>query len=239
MAKKKDAAEEKLAVVEETLGKTEQFIENNKKMISYVIYGIVAVVLIVMGYNKYIVKPREMNAFNAMYQAEWYFEKDSFNLALEGDGINPGFLSIIDDYGSTKSGNLANYYAGLCYMHLAEQDTAAAAQENYQNALDYLDDFSSDDELIMPMALGAMGDAYDNLGESEKAASKYVEAADFTDNEFSTPLFLMKAGIVYSSLGNHEKALEMFNRIKKDYYTSDQGRNVRKYIAREKELIGE
>ena len=238
MAKKKDQTEEQLASVEEALGKTEQFIETNKKNISYVIGGIIALVLLVMGYNKYIAKPKELNAFNTIYSAEQYFEADSFRLALDGDGMHAGFLSIIDDFGGTKTGNLANYYAGICYMHLAEQDTTAVAQEYYQNAIDYLSDFSSDDELIAPMAYGAMGDAYDQLDEPENAVEYYEKAVEASNNEFTAPIFLMKAGRLYSAMEEHEKALEMFTRIKNDFYTSPQGREIKKFISREEALSG-
>jgi len=51
-----------------------------------------------------------------MFFAEQYFEKDSLKLAMNGDGTNPGFIQIIDEYGSTKSGNLARYYLGICYL---------------------------------------------------------------------------------------------------------------------------
>ena len=239
MAKKKDQTEEQLASVEEALGKTEQFIETNKMVISYVIGGIIALVLLIMGYNRYIAKPKELNAFNTIYSAEQYFEADSFRLALDGDGMHSGFLSIIDDFGGTKTGNLANYYAGICYMHLAEKDTTAVAQEYYQSAIDYLSDFSSDDELVAPMAFGAMGDAYDQLDEPEKAAKYYEKAVEASDNKFTAPLFLMKAGLLYSALEDHEKALEMFIRIKNDFYTSAEGREIKKYISREKALLGE
>ncbi len=233
MAKKTDKTEDQLASVEQALGKTEQFIENNRKMISYVVGGIVVLVLLVMGYNKYIIKPKELKAFNSIHYAEAYFNTDSFQLALDGDGMNPGFLEIIDDYGNTKSGNLAYFYAGVCYLNLAMNDTSAARVELLENAIDYLDDFSSDDELIQPMAYGAMGDAYDELDEPEKAVKMYMEAANASSNEFSTPLFLMKAGIIYSTLGNHEEALKAFQRIKNEFYTSPEGREIKKYIALE------
>ena len=35
---------------------------------------------------------------------------------MNGDGTNPGFIQILDQYGSTKSGNLAKYYLGICYL---------------------------------------------------------------------------------------------------------------------------
>lgn len=238
MAKKADHTEEQFATVEEALGKTEQFIENNRKMISYVIIGIIGVVLIIMGYFRFISGPNEMKAFNAIHSAEQYFEADSFQLALDGDGVNPGFLEIIDDFGRTKSGNLANYYAGICYMHIAMNDTTATRNDNFETAIDYLKDFSSDDDLIQPMAYGAIGDAYDELDQQEEAVKYYKKAVDASSNDFSTPKFLMKVGIMYSAMGNHEEALAAFEKIKSDYYTTNEGRDIKKYIAKEKTLLG-
>ena len=68
-----------------------------------------------------------------MFMAEKYFELDSFNLALNGNTEHLGFLDIIDDYKRTKSANLANYYAGLCYYYLGD----------YELAIDYVSDFST------------------------------------------------------------------------------------------------
>ena len=40
--------------------------------------------------------PKELE--KEMYMAELYFQKDSFNLALNGDGQYAGFLDVADDY---------------------------------------------------------------------------------------------------------------------------------------------
>jgi len=151
---------------------------------------------------------------------------------LDGDGINPGFLQIIDDFGGTESGELANYYAGMCYMHLAMNDTSAMRDELFDSAIEYLKDYDAEDVQTSALALGAIGDAYDELNDQEKAVEYYVKAANHSPNEFSSPKFLMKAGIVYSALNQHDKALEMFEKIKKDYYTSSEGREIKKYIAK-------
>jgi tetratricopeptide (TPR) repeat protein len=239
MAKKEDRTEDQLANVEQALGKTEQFIENNRKMISYVIIGIIVLVLAILGYFKYISGPKEIKAFNTIHYAEKYFEQDSFLLALNGDGVNSGFLEIIDDFGRTKSGNLAKYYAGISYLNLAMLDTNAIRTEYLENSIKYLNDFSSDDELVMPMALGAMGDAYDELGDPEKAIDQYKKATEASDNEFTKPLFLLKMGMMYSALGKHDKALETFEIIKNDFYNSNEGgMEIKKRIAYEKTLLG-
>jgi tetratricopeptide (TPR) repeat protein len=240
MAKKKfEQTEESFANIEEAIGKTEQFVESNKKTLSYAVIGLFAIVLIVMGYNKYIRIPSEETAYSNIWHAEQYFKIDSLDWALNGHGNNDGFLDIIDANGSTKSGNLAHYYAGICYFRLAQKDTTSLANDYYELAIDYLSDFDSDDLNVKPMAIGAIGDCEMELGNKDKAADYYVKAARLNDNEFITPLFLKKAGMTYSLLGDHQKALELFEDIKLNYSKSFEGNEIKKYIAREKEILGE
>ena len=125
MAKdKKKQPVDNLTEVESALTKTEQFLEANSKLIGILIGAIVVISVGYMGLNKFYLEPRSTNAQEQMFMAQNYFEKDSFNLALNGDGNNPGFLDIIDEYGSTDAGNLANYYAGISYLHMGQYDNA-------------------------------------------------------------------------------------------------------------------
>jgi tetratricopeptide (TPR) repeat protein len=101
----------------------------------------------------------------------------------------------------------------------------------FDQALEHLGSFSSDDEFIGPMAKGAMGDANMELNQAQKAADLYQEAAEMKKNEFTSPLFLMKAGLAYEELGSFDKALEIYRTIKKDYPRSFEGREIDKYIA--------
>jgi tetratricopeptide (TPR) repeat protein len=139
----------------------------------------------------------------------------------------PGFLSIIDDYGMTKASNLSKYYAGVCYLKLG----------NYDEAIDYLKSFKGKDQIIGPMAKGALGDAYMEKNESSKAASYYMEAAEMNENEFTTPLFLMKAGWTYELLADYDKAVKVYERIKYDFPASNEAREIDKYIARAKGMM--
>jgi len=166
--------------------------------------------------------PREAKAKEQIFVAEQYFEKDSFNLAINGDGNYPGFLDIIADYGGTKAGKLAKYYTGISNLHLG----------NYQEAIDYLEKFSTDDLLLAPVALGATGDAYSELGNKEKAVKLYMEAAELNPNKFTSPVYFLKAGIIYEAIGNKEKALAVYKIIKEKYAESSEGRTIDKYIAR-------
>ncbi len=211
-----------LQEIESALTKTEQFIEDNQKIITYAIGVIVLVVLGYLGFNKFYMQPREKEAQSQMFMAEQYFEKDSFNLALNGDGNYLGFLDIIDDYGMTKSANLARYYAGISYLRSGQ----------YEDAIDQLGSFSTDDLVLGPVAEGAKGDAYLELGQKDKALKQYQKAASMTTNEFTTPIYLLKAGNLLESEGDLNKALALYKEIKEKFAESAEGRNIDKYIAR-------
>jgi tetratricopeptide (TPR) repeat protein len=217
----KDVTEERLEAVEEALTRTERILEKHQKNI---LTGIGIVIIIVLGYfsfQKYYLEPVEEEASEQMWMAEKYFGMDSLQLALDGDGNYYGFLDIIEEYGITKSANLANYYAGISYLRLGQ----------YEDAIDFLGKFSSSDQILAPMALGAIGDAYMELGETSKAASFYLDAANKEDNAFTSPLFMQKAAWAYELEEDYKKALQLQNRLKKDFPNSAEGLESEKYIA--------
>jgi tetratricopeptide (TPR) repeat protein len=229
MAKKKHeeiTGDQRLENIGETLSKTEELIFNNQKFIGIVISIFIIAILGYFGYSKYYLAPKTTEAEEQMFMAQQYFESDSLDLALYGDGNSDGFIDIASDYSMTKPGNLANYYAGISFLKKKE----------FEKAIDYLEDFDADDHIISPMATGAIGDAYLELGEKEKSAAYYIEAANIDDNGFTAPLFLFKAGQVYELLGKYDKAINTYTRIKTKYYKSNEGRTIEKNISRVKEL---
>ncbi len=224
MAKEKKHQEDNLQELESVLTRTEQFIEDNQKTITYVVAGIIFVVVAFLGFNKFYLQPQEDEALSQMFMAENYFEKDSFNLAINGDGNYLGFLDIIEDYGMTKSANRAKYYTGISYLHLGD----------YETAIEYLKDFDTDDLLLAPISEGAQGDALVELGETEKALKHYKKAYSLTDNELTTPVYMMKAAGLLESMDELEDALSLYQEIKDKYPTSAEGTSIDKYIARVK-----
>lgn len=226
MAKsKKEENPQGIKNVEETLTRTEQFLEENYKPL---LTGLAVVVVLVglFWLGKMYLSNRNDEAQSQMYQAQKYLELDSINLALNGDGNYLGFIDIAKEYKFTNAGNLAKYGAGICYLHLGD----------YEEAIDFLGKYSKKDKVIGSIAIGATGDAYVELGDMEKGVSKYLEAADFADNSFNTPLFLMKAAEIYELSGKYTDALKLYEKIRDEYPTSTEGSSIEKYIARAKLL---
>lgn len=204
--------------------KAENYIMLNKKKLTYVVAGIAAVVGGLLYYNFGIVAPKNKLAAEEMYKAEYYFGLDSFNLALNGmPGQFPGFAEIVDEYKGTKSANLAKYYAGVSCLHLGK----------YEDAIDYLKGFSSNDEFLKPISIGAIGDANRELGNSAEAAAQYEKAANAKKNDFTTPLYLKKAAQVYElELNQPKKALELYKKIQHEFYNTIEGRDIDKNVSK-------
>ncbi len=212
--------------IEESLSRSEAFILENQKILTIIVAILIVIVLGFFGFKKYYLQPKEKEAQEQIFPAQHYFQADSLDKALYGDGNNLGFVDIAKSYSITKAGNLANYYAGICFLK----------KGNFVNAIKYLKKFSSDDEIIGPMAKGAIGDAYLEKGDKAQAITYYMQAANLTDNEFTSPMFLLKAGEVNEDMGNYDQAIQVYKRIQRNYFKSQEARNIEKYIARAEAL---
>jgi tetratricopeptide (TPR) repeat protein len=175
------------------------------------------------GYNEYIVKPKEEKASDALFKAQEYFGMDSSRLVLNGDGQSRGVLYIINNYGGTKAGNLARYYAGVSYLKLGD----------FNNAVKYLKDFSTDAKQIQLMAYGCLGDAYSELNKKEDAISSYKKAGEaFEKDENNSSEYLFRAALLAETNGNAQQALELYKELKEKFPRTDKGFQADKYINR-------
>lgn len=228
MARSQKAEEQAKGVesIESALTHTEQYLEKNRK---WLLLGVAVLVLLVVGYIAYTnwySKPRELEAQGQAFFAEQQFGKDSFQVALNGDGNNLGFLQLMDEYSGTKLGNLSRYYAGICYRELGDLN----------KAIEYLKAYSLEDEMLAPIALGAIGDCYIEQGNTTEGLAYYAKAIEYKTNTLTTPIFLLKRAIVYENQEKWQEALKDYELIKDAYPRSSQARDIDKFIERVKLL---
>ena len=225
MARKKEQeqkVEKRIENIEETLTRSETFIVENQKTISIVVIAILVIVLGVFGYQKYIVEPKTQEAENQIFYAQQFFQADSLDKALFGDGNNLGFVDIAEEYSGTKPGNLANYYAGISFLK----------KGNFDLAIEYLSKSDADDKMLIAMAKGAIGDAYLEKGNKSKALDYYLKAATIRDNNFTSPMFYFKAAQTCELMDDWGKALENYQIIHDKYPKSKQALEIDRYIGR-------
>jgi tetratricopeptide (TPR) repeat protein len=194
-----------------------------------IVGGAIALAIIGFFVYQYSIASKSQEAAEKMFRAEYYFGVDSLDQALNGDGFYYGFLDIIDEYGSTKEGNLAKYYAGAIYLKKGE----------YENALEYLEEFSSSDWLLQARAYSLIGDTHMQLGNYKEAANSYMDAAGYEPNESFTPQYLARAAKAYELADNYSAAADSYKKIIDEYKGSSDYQAARKQYARLQAMASE
>ncbi|HRI58893.1 MAG TPA: tetratricopeptide repeat protein [Saprospiraceae bacterium] len=226
MAKRKVSQEvEEITVQEVNAGSAQSILERFPNLLMYVVGAIVLAIGGWWLYKSMIVAPKQKEAVAAMWHAQQQFERDSFRLALENPGGGfDGFLTLADKFSGTPAGNSANYYAGVCYLQMGDFD----------NAINYLEKFDGEGDLLPAMKYGMLGDAYSEKGDNDKALSYYEKAADATKNDLLAGYYLKKLGMLNDYQGNKEAAVKAYQRLHRDFpnQASQDWRDVEKYIYR-------
>ena len=225
MAKKKANKEEVIVDVQEVYSKSEQFFENNKKTLTGIILGLIAVFLLFFVWNFFFVKPKQEAAVTDLYKSQMYFLQDSLDLALNGDDIYSGSEAVAQDFDGVPAAELASYMTAIAYRDAGD----------YETALSYFNEVSFDDAIIGVLAEANAGDMKIEMGDIEGGASTLESAGkrarSTMSEEFSAPAFLMKAGLAYLELEDFEKAKEMFKIVKDDYPQARNYEDAVKYLA--------
>jgi tetratricopeptide (TPR) repeat protein len=203
------------------LERGEAFIRKNSKIFGGILVGVILLIAAIL-YFQIDTQNKNTKAQAEMFQAVYYFEQDSIEFALNGDGSNAGFLKIIDDYGRTDAANLAHFYVGSIYLSKGE----------FQEAVDHLKQFSADDFFVQARALALLGDAYMELDNTKDAIASYKRAIDHKENKFFAPRYLSKLAVAYEEAGDLNSAIKAYAEIEDKYFESFEYTNARKHKAR-------
>ena len=208
-------------VLASSLGKGEAFLKKNSKVFA----GVLAAAIILIGgvlFFQINTQNQNETAQKEMFQAVYFYEQDSIEFALNGDGINSGLLAIVEEYPRTDAANLANFYIGTIYL----------SEKKFQEAIDHLEQFSADDYLVQAKAYSLIGDGYLELGNTDEAISQYKKAADYNENKFLTPKYLSKLAVAYEEAGKIQEAIATYGEIEDKYFDSYDFSAARKHKAR-------
>lgn len=222
MAKQNVKKEDVLIDVAEVTHEAQSWFDKYKKPL---LIGVGALVVAIAGYTWYQSNKaaNQKKAVAAMWHAEQMFERDSFALALNNPGGGfEGFQGIASKYSGTPSGNLANYYAGICYLNLGKFDEAIKS----------LEDFSPAGDITPTMKAGALADAYSEKKDFAKALKLYKEASTSGGIDELKAMYLKRYGMLSEIQKDMGSALDAYKEIKEKYALTSEARDIDKYIAR-------
>ncbi len=221
--RRKDELEEPIVDLGEVSGQATDFYERNQRIILGVFAGIALVVVAYFAYSNFYQSPREIEAGAQISKAQFAMQQDSFEKALNDPGGGyDGFIGISEKYGGTKAGNLSKFYAAQSFLQLG----------NFDIAIRYLNDYSAKESLTKSLKQGMLGDAYSELQKFDKAISHYKKAASASGDDATAPYYLKKAGMLLEKQGKAKDALNIYKKIQKEYYETEIGKNIDKYISR-------
>lgn len=216
----KEIKNENAEAVVEAVSKTEQFFEKNGKLLTIILVAVVVIAAGIFCWYKFAYQPKVVEAQGQMAVAEQNFRAGDYDLALNGDGNDLGFVQVLDQYGA-KAGKSVYFYAGVCELQLG----------NYKEAIKYLESYKGKDAILNARATACIGDAYAGLEDYKKTLGYYEKAAAVIDNMYAAG-YLLKAGLVSEKLGDNAKALTFYKKIKDQYPQSMEAYDVDKYIGR-------
>lgn len=209
----KQNAKQQETVATETVSKTESFFENNNKVIMWILATLCVVVCAVFAFKYLYLDPREDKAADMMFEPQYYFDQGQYELALNGDENSAGFLEVADTYSGTKYGNLANYYAGVCYLKTGDSDNAALYLSKYRSVAKR----SLPGQIINAQCYGLQGDIAVDKSDYNTALNLYEKAIKASNNEYFTPLYMYKKALVHEKLGSTDEAKELYEQILTSY----------------------
>jgi len=211
------------AIAKKTNMSAEELVEKYKRP---VLIGFAVLVALVgaFAFYKYNQTQNDTVAQSEMYQAVFFFEQDSLELALKGIPAKEvkGLQEIADEYSGTKAGSLASFYTGVIYLK----------QAKFQEAIDYLGKFDSKEGILQTRAWCLMGDAYSELEDNDNAITYYKKACEYKPNEQITPTYLMKLGLAYELKSDWKAAAAAYDKIITDFPKSQDVTDAKKFKAK-------
>ena len=205
----------------EKLSSSEEFVKKNRNILLYAGLGF-AVIIGGLFFYKFQLKEQNQEAQVSMINGVYFWEQDSTKQALKEN-----LVDIADENGATEAGNLAKFYVGTAYLK----------QGKYEDAINYLKDFSSNDLLMQARVYSLIGDAYMEQKDLENASVYYNKAVDYKPNQYYTPEYCMKAGLAYELSKDYESAINMYNKVINEYWQAPELNDAKKYKARAEELM--
>lgn len=219
---KKELKQDKLVTMYFTVT---EFLRKNKKIMSGVATGLVIAAIVVVAYMNNI-RSQNNKAATELSGVLSAFNGGAYQVAINGDPTQNvrGLKSIVENYGSSETGQQAKIYLADCYYYLGD----------YADAMKYFKDYDGSDKFLQASAYAGMAEVYAIQKEYSKAAKYYQRAAEVDSKNFLAPQYLVGAARNYIKTGDKEMAISLLTRVKKDFPNSQYASSVNMLLAEAK-----
>lgn len=206
---------------------TTTFYYENKKMIGYAMTGLV---VLIIGLFIFMNNRKANNEKAALEFAKVFsiydaglMDKAQYTAAINGkpeQGVI-GLKAIVENYGSTESGETARLYLANSYYYLGQ----------YDEALKHFDDYSGGEPMLRASAVAGMAACHEAKKDFSEAGQQFEKAAGILTTNANAPEYLNSAARCFGIAGEKEKAVTLLKQLKKEYPASSSARDADRYIS--------
>lgn len=215
---KKELQEDQLVVA---YAKSLNYINTYKLQILSILGAIVVIIVGLFLYTNYMTSNNEQ-ANSHLAKVLPIYESSNFQLAIDGiKGNSLGLKEIVDQYGSTETGQLAKIYLANSLYSIGK----------YDEALEIYKAFSGNNELLKAASLAGQAACLETKNDYDNAASLYEKAASvYTHNPLNGEYFV-KSGKNYALANKTEEAKVLFEKVVNEMQTSSSLEEANRQLA--------
>ena len=198
-------------------------IAKNQKTIYITLIAFVAIAAAVLCYVFLISRPKVERAFEAYNQVE-------INSVGNDSVVAAEYKKVADNH-SGNAAKLAALSAAEAYYNMGK----------YEEAIKYLDKFSSSEPVLDANAMVLKGDCYVNIKKYDDALGCYNKAISKAgENIQIVPRVLLKEANIYDAQKKYDDSLKCYEKISKEYpeFEPGNGITIKAYAEREKARLG-
>ncbi len=208
---------------------TQTWFEENKKRLST--FGLIVLALVLGGWF-YVNNARNNNekAMNDLAKVFEYYDNGQYQVAINGlpEKNIPGLQTIVENYGSTKAGNISKFYLANAYFNI----------QNYEKALELFESVSTSVDFVSISAIAGEASCYEAKGDFAQAAKYYEKAGKKSSTDPNAADNLVCAARNYVKTGDKARAIELYKLVKEEYAQSAAARDAERFLLEMNETNG-
>jgi tetratricopeptide (TPR) repeat protein len=161
--------------------KAQEYFEKNKNRVYTVLTVLVVIIAVIFIYFRNQGQKNETAALE-LSKVKQIYAADMYQMAITGDslGMTKGLQFIVDNYGSTESGEAAKLMLANCYYNLRDYDKAEK----------YYRDFSGKSDMMKAAAFAGTGAVLEVKNDYVNAAKFYEKASKVSKNVFNNDEYI-------------------------------------------------
>lgn len=185
-----------------------EYFEKNKNRVYTILTVFVIIIAVIFIYFRNQSQKSETAALE-LAKVKQIYAADMYQMAITGDslGMSKGLVYIVNEYGSTESGQTAKLMLANSYFNLRD----------FENANKYYNDYSGKNEMFKAASFAGLGAVCETKGDWVNAAKYFEKAAKVSKNVTNNDEYMFYAIRSYFNANDKDNLKKSVKAFKTDF----------------------